>query len=322
MAKKTDELTRELFPEADCSDLNLSGISLDRLRSFLRVVQSGSIVHAANGDPAKQALYSRQMTEIQRALQVQLFAKDGKYLRPNDSARSLAAVVAGFFEGISYELTSQRNTRTPLHIGCGDAVTRWILGPGLAELTDIFSNSEINVLQGPTEEILNHVRSGKLHIGIVHDRAACEGLESVRMKSLEFGFYYPAEGPDYAQAKSRKARAPIPIVSLTGGGQYVRAVESMAAKLETGWKVVARVSSLPMLAEIAAITRTCLFLPIDAEPMMRRHNFRLFTAKHFTELRRRYCAVFDPRVAAMQPMVREFAHSLRKNFGSRTSTLA
>jgi DNA-binding transcriptional LysR family regulator len=299
-------------------ELNLSGISLDRLRSFLRVVHAGSIVDAAQGSPAKQALYSRQMTEIQQALELPLFVKDGRYSRPNDSARRLAAVVTGFFEGMAAELAAHHDARTPMQIGCGDAVTHWIIGPGWTDLIAIFSNYEFNVVHGSTNEILQHVRSGKFHIGIVHDRAAHEGLEAVRMQSLEFGLYYPAEGPDYALAKVRRARAPVPIVSLTGSGQYVRAVEAMAGKLDTEWTVVARLSSLPMLGELAAAARSCAFLPLDAEPMMQQRGFRLMTSKHFADLSRCYCAVYDPRVAGMQPVLRELAHSLRRRFPSGT----
>ena len=42
-----------------------SGLSLDRLRALVEVGATGSIVRAAEGDPARQSQYSRQIKELE-----------------------------------------------------------------------------------------------------------------------------------------------------------------------------------------------------------------------------------------------------------------
>ena len=44
---------------------DISGLSLDRLRSFLRVVEAGSLTRAALGDVTRQSQYSRQIKELE-----------------------------------------------------------------------------------------------------------------------------------------------------------------------------------------------------------------------------------------------------------------
>jgi hypothetical protein len=42
-----------------------SGLSLDRLRTFLAVAAAGNPARAAKGDPTRQAQFSRQVNELE-----------------------------------------------------------------------------------------------------------------------------------------------------------------------------------------------------------------------------------------------------------------
>ena len=42
---------------------DISGLSLDRLRSFLKVAEAGNLATAAQGDAVRQSQYSRQIKE-------------------------------------------------------------------------------------------------------------------------------------------------------------------------------------------------------------------------------------------------------------------
>ena len=43
----------------------VSGLSLDRLRTFLRVAEAGNLAKAAQGDATKQSQFSRQNKELE-----------------------------------------------------------------------------------------------------------------------------------------------------------------------------------------------------------------------------------------------------------------
>ena len=44
---------------------DISGLSLDRLRSFLKVAEAGNLATAAQGDAVRQSQYSRQVKELE-----------------------------------------------------------------------------------------------------------------------------------------------------------------------------------------------------------------------------------------------------------------
>ena len=58
--------------------LSQRGISLDRLRNFAAVAESGSIARVADGDPVRQSLISRQIGELEEFFGVELTRRRGK----------------------------------------------------------------------------------------------------------------------------------------------------------------------------------------------------------------------------------------------------
>lgn len=78
-----------------------SGLSLDRLRALVEVGACGSIVRAAEGDPARQSQYSRQIKELEEFFQVALVERHGKGVRLTARGRELARISRFFLLGLS-----------------------------------------------------------------------------------------------------------------------------------------------------------------------------------------------------------------------------
>jgi len=78
-----------------------SGLSLDRLRALVEVGACGSIVRAAEGDPARQSQYSRQLKELEDFFQVALVERHGKGVRLTARGRELARISRFFLLGMS-----------------------------------------------------------------------------------------------------------------------------------------------------------------------------------------------------------------------------
>lgn len=318
--KETAQKGENVFEAGMDDDLfRRRGLSLDRLRAFHLVVKAGSIAAAAPGHSPTQTLYSRQLRELQEALGLRLFHKDGRVLKPTREGLRLANIVAGFFAAVSEEVADVHRARVPLNIGCGDAVTRWILGPALPVMTAHFPNFEFNVEHGSTTTTLEGVRTGRLHLGIVHQRADTSGLERIKMGSLEFALYLPPSMADLAtEAGRRKRQEAVPLLSLSGRGNYVREVERLAGLLGLRWEVKARLSSLVMVGEFAAPMSCAAFLPIGAEPYLQPHGFKRLSHPAFEDLSRHYSAVYDPRAARIHENLAELARALRQGFATRS----
>ncbi len=78
-----------------------TGLSLDRLRALVEVGAHGSIVRAADGDPARQSQYSRQIKELEDCFQIALVERHGKGVRLTPKGRELARISRFFLLGLS-----------------------------------------------------------------------------------------------------------------------------------------------------------------------------------------------------------------------------
>ena len=72
---------------------DVSGLSLDRLRTFLRVVEAGNLSNAASGDPTKQSQFSRQIKELEAFFCVALTRRVGRRIEITDEGKRLALVI-------------------------------------------------------------------------------------------------------------------------------------------------------------------------------------------------------------------------------------
>jgi DNA-binding transcriptional LysR family regulator len=78
-----------------------SGLSLDRIRAFLEVGAAGSIVKAAQADPVRQSLYSRQIKELEDFFQTRLVERQGRGIRTTPTGKELARISRFFLLGLS-----------------------------------------------------------------------------------------------------------------------------------------------------------------------------------------------------------------------------
>lgn len=70
-------------------------LNLRILKTFLAVVDAGSVIGAARKRGYSAAAVSRQMAELQRRLDIQLFEPDGRGIRPSAHALQLAERARG-----------------------------------------------------------------------------------------------------------------------------------------------------------------------------------------------------------------------------------
>src|SRR6476659_6973849 len=78
-----------------------SGLSLDRLKTFLEVGSAGSIVKAAKGDPVRQSQYSRQIKELEDFFHTRLIQRDSGEIRFTANGKELARLSRFFLLGLS-----------------------------------------------------------------------------------------------------------------------------------------------------------------------------------------------------------------------------
>jgi DNA-binding transcriptional LysR family regulator len=165
-----------------------SGLSIDRLRSFLAVAEAGGITKAAPGNPIRQSQFSRQIGELEGFFDLELTERRGRNIVLTAAGRQLAVVVR---ETLARLEDVAANTDAPIEvtIGAGDSVIQWWIYPrhrafGRAHL-------QVSMLSGA--EVVEGLLDAKLDFGIVRASDLRAGLRSRALGTIDYALYVPKQ---------------------------------------------------------------------------------------------------------------------------------
>ncbi len=187
--------------------LDRSGLSLDRLKTLLAVADAGGIARAAPGDPSRQSLYSRQIGELEAALELALFERRGRGLVLTEEGRRLSALVRELRQGLD-ELGDLGRPRS-FSIGAGDSLLHaWVI-PRLAA-SPRFVELSTTLVALSSAEILRRVEDASLDFGLVRASEVPRGLGARKLGQLDYALYAPkAWRKRYASTTELLSRAPL-----------------------------------------------------------------------------------------------------------------
>ncbi|HXU05868.1 MAG TPA: LysR family transcriptional regulator [Polyangia bacterium] len=209
------------------------GLSLDRLASFLAVVEAGGIARAAPGQPVRQSQLSRQVGELERALGVALFERGTQGPRvPSPAGARLACLARDFHRGLD---DVSRADAGPLAIalGAGDSAIHWLIAPIARELPDV----QVDVGARSTAEIVAELADGTIDAGVVRlSDAPSGGLKATRIGTLEYALFSPRgeHRPPLAVATGEPALAPL-LASLGPARLRCETFPQVAAAVRAGF---------------------------------------------------------------------------------------
>lgn len=210
--------------------LSASGLSLDRLRNFLLVAEAGSIVKAAQGDLSRQALYSRQIRELDQFFGTQLTERRGKSIAITKAGQRLATLIREQLQGLEDFKNEQAQVPKEFVLGAGWSVLEWLLLPNLHDVAGHLGEATLRVESHRTLPLIEAVREGRLDFAIVREDAVPASLPRASVaKMVNFLLCVPGElvrkrGP--AVLTQPRAWAALPLVVPTTGGQFHDALET------------------------------------------------------------------------------------------------
>lgn len=161
------------------------GMSLERLDSFLAVLDAGGIARAAPGQPVRQSQLSRQISELESALGAQLFERGAQ--GPRVATRA-GAQLARVLREMQRGLADVDDGPVACHLGAGDSSLRWLLLPNLHGLRDV----SLHVGARSSEEIAQELADGTLDLGVVRSTTLlAEGVKVARLGVLDYELFTP-----------------------------------------------------------------------------------------------------------------------------------
>ena len=288
------------------SILAQQGVSLDRLSTLMKIVDAGSIAKAAEFQTNKQSLFSRQMSELEKGLGLKLFRTEGRNKKVTFVGKQLASSAKAFLGAIEDLRGEVLDNPVPFKIGAGDAVNQWILFPNAAEIEAKFQFKSFEFHNLRTKEIINSVQSGSIDIGIVRKEEVPTGVESLFLRRLDFGLFYPAsyDGPKSVKSILRAYH----LISLSGEGEYTQSTRGLIESSGLDYKAWIHLDSLPMIVNAIKQFDAVSFLPMEAEPELTKAGFAFYQPREVLVLRRNYSLIYSPRSASVRTEIARMAN--------------
>lgn len=168
---------------------SLPGLSLDRLASFLRVADAGGLARAAPGEPVRQSQLSRQMKELESALQQSLFLRTGHGMVLTGAGQALARVVRELDQGLR-DVTAAERGPVRVSLGGGDSVLQWLVLPGLAELRHDDVELELGALG--SDGVVSALLEQRIDLGLLRASEATGELKTVRLGRISYALFSAA----------------------------------------------------------------------------------------------------------------------------------
>ena len=253
---------------------DVSGLSLDRLHSFLQVVEAGGQAKAAKGDPTRQSQFSRQIRELERFFGVALTRRVGRRIEITDDGLRLAGMIRRQFREIDDFRESMAGRSVSVRIGSQGSVIDWLLLPRLYAIQEALGNVMVEMEQLRTADVVRAVADGRIDFGIVREDAVAAETKRWPLGKVGYALFAANalwKGSDSVRAILQK----VPVGELLPGGQFPTRWRSWLDKEGLHPRIVTRVSSFTDLARAVQAGHAAAVLPevaaVDFDPKKFKH---------------------------------------------------
>lgn len=199
--------------------LTKSGLSLERLRSFVLFADAGSITRAAGGDPVRVSLISRQLRELEEFFEVELVAKRGKGLVLTAEGLQLAVLIREQFRALEDFGTKAKEGSVRLSLAGSGTILQWLVAPRLG--SDALPGISFDLLHESETDMIKHLQDGRLDLAILSKQSLGRQFASCSLGLMEYALYTPKRLGRAKNLKEALQRFPL---ALPVGGRVREAI--------------------------------------------------------------------------------------------------
>ena len=262
--------------------LSETGLSLERLAGFLEVVEAGSQAAAANGDLSRQALLSRQISDLEEFFGTKLFRRAGRRNELTEAGRDLATRIRESFRSLEDFQRIQKGRNVRISVGAGGSVLEWLLVPSLQSLKQ--EGSEWRMISSRTIDLSEQIRDGLLDFAILREDAIAKGLTKEPVGTVGYGLWVPSALFDGRTIKDDTLSS-LPL-AVPASGNFRKRLDAQFRKKGRQPHFAVETSSFAQCAELVRSGSFATFLPDYAGPFIRSPGIRRFPASVTKDLSR------------------------------------
>lgn len=168
-----------------------SGLSLDRLRSFLAFAQKGSIAKAAPGDVNLQSQMSRQISELEAFFATELTVRRGKSLAASEAGARLALLIQQQLQDLEDFRREQAQLKKAFTIGAGASLLEWLVVPALSDIRAALGEATVSLDTRRSRALVEAVQEGRLDFAVVRENALSEKARRLPLLQVRFHLCVP-----------------------------------------------------------------------------------------------------------------------------------
>ncbi len=273
-----------------------TGLSLERLHSFLSVADAGSIAKAAGADTVRQSQYSRQIGELEEFFGARLTRRQGRSLVLTSSGKELAALIRAQFDGLDGFLKSATDAPVEMSIGAGDSLITWLILPRLATFQSKFPRVRLKIDNLRSRDIIERLGENRLDFGLVRSNTVRPPLRQTKLGNVSYQLFVPK--PMLAMASKltpMEMLTQFPIATLGSDGDFFDRLLDEATKrnIEINLKVVTQ--SFPQAARAVMSGHYAGVLPAHAAVDLAPIGAKAYRLPFLNEAARAIVLAWSPR---------------------------
>lgn len=301
--------------------LSRRGLSFERLAALLDLADAGSLARAAEGDPNRQSLYSRQIKELEHFFGVALTRRRGQTLELTDSGRRIVEIARETFSRFDDFQTECDGRPATVVIGSGDSLFQWLLLPCLGQVQRLFPRHTIRLQDLRTDDVVAGLCDLQIDLGLIRDSALVPPLRSRRLLKLTYSLFVPREhAAEAAPIEWHAVLKKVPLALQATGGQFQRTLEEAARAHKVRLEPALCCLNFTQAARAVRSGQYAAILPCIAAIDLPPDRFVQLPLPLLKTYERHVCLAWNPRQHQLRPSLERFTSHLAKCLTAKPET--
>lgn len=296
------------------------GVSLERLQTLCWVAAAGSIAAAAKGDPNRQSLFSRQIKELETALNLNLLDRSISPHRLSSDGLRIEFLARELVNGIDRVLDEAAGRAVPVSVGAGESILQWLVLPLLSPALGQGA-LRLRCENLRSREVVEALRHRRIDLGILSANHATADLESRTL--AHYGLIAVAipgvlpSGNEVSWSDLGSSSMAI----LEGHRSLRRRLDHLSNTIPSGPRLALECTSYPQIIEACGAGKLIGLLPGIAKRSALQTGLEIIQIKELEDLEFELVLMWSPALAEQRTEVRDvIAKLLGKNPGRRSSS--
>lgn len=244
-----------------------TGLSLDRLRSFLEMARAGSIAKAAPNDATRQSLISRQIKELEEYFSVELTCRQGKTLTLTPAGQRLAVLIREQLQDLDDFRREQEKQPKVFTISAGASTLEWLVVPQLHRIATALGGAVLRTEIHRSRPLAEGVQDGRVDLAILRRDALPEAgrQNCVNIRKLRFYLCIPKRlvkrqlSP--TQLQDPQLWQNLPFAAGRDSGQMDLAIRNGMKGLGVDWRPRFECGSILQVCQLVKLGLSAAVLP-------------------------------------------------------------